>query len=104
MMDLDAILAGRHSLDDSLRQVIENAFGARGKKAIAALDAGMVRKYHDFFVVEGRTAEYVVDEDFCTCSDFMYRHRTCWHLIAVRIARVTGTFEQVEDWYVDRMK
>lgn len=104
MIDLETILAGRQILDDDLRREIENAFGPRGKKAVAALDAKKVRKYHDFFVVEGRTAEYVVDEDFCTCSDFMYRNRTCWHLIAVRIARATGTFQPVDGWYVERMK
>jgi predicted nucleic acid-binding Zn finger protein len=54
--------------------------------------------------VTGRTAEYVVDEDFCTCSDFMYRGRTCWHLIATRIAIATGQAEQVDGWYTDQLK
>jgi predicted nucleic acid-binding Zn finger protein len=63
-----------------------------------------VKKYHDFFVVEGRTAEYVVDEDFCTCNDFLYRGRTCWHLIAVQIAVATGKFTRVDGWYTDQLK
>jgi predicted nucleic acid-binding Zn finger protein len=104
MIDLWQRLAERRELDEELRTEIETVFGPRGKKALAAIDAGKIKKYHDFFVVIGRTAEYVVDEDFCTCSDFMYRGRTCWHLIATRIAIVTGQFEPVDGWYVDQMK
>ena len=104
MSDLWQILAEKRELDEELRQEIEKEFGPRGKKALVALDAGKVKKYLDFFVVAGRTDEYVVDEDFCTCSDFMYRGRTCWHLIATRIAIATGRFEQVDGWYTDQLK
>jgi predicted nucleic acid-binding Zn finger protein len=54
--------------------------------------------------VEGRTAEYVVDDDFCTCGDFLYRGRTCWHLLAVRIAQETGTYRLIDTWYQDIWK
>lgn len=104
MSDLWQRLADTHGLDDELRAEIEAELGPRGKKALAALDAGKVKKYNDFFVVIGRTDDYVVDEDFCTCRDFMYRGRTCWHLIAVRIAIATGQFERVDGWYVDQLK
>ncbi|MDD1694684.1 MAG: SWIM zinc finger family protein, partial [Methanoregula sp.] len=63
-----------------------------------------VKKYLDFFVVEGKTSRYIVEEEFCTCSDFMYRGRTCWHLLAVRIAQATGTCQSVDSWYQDQMK
>jgi predicted nucleic acid-binding Zn finger protein len=75
-----------------------------GTSALDAIDAGRVKKYLDFFVVEGRTAAYIVEDDFCTCGDFLYRGRTCWHLLAVRIALVTGRVVTVDGWYVDRMK
>jgi predicted nucleic acid-binding Zn finger protein len=104
MSDLWQRLAEKRELDQELRLEIENLFGQRGKKALAALEARKIKKYHDFFVVIGRTAEYVVDEDFCTCSDFMYRGRTCWHLIATRIAITTGQFEHVDSWYTDQLK
>jgi predicted nucleic acid-binding Zn finger protein len=90
------------ALDFALREEIDATFGARGKKALAAVDAGKVKKYLDFFVVEGRTAEYVVDEDFCTCRDFLYRGRTCWHLLAVQIAKSADLAEHVDGWYQDR--
>jgi predicted nucleic acid-binding Zn finger protein len=101
MNDLWDRLSRTGVLDTSLRQEIEEAFGTRGKSALAAIDAGKIKKYLDFFVVEGRTAEYVVDDEFCTCRDFMYRNRTCWHLVAVRIARETGQFVPVDTWYQD---
>ena len=104
MSDLWQLLAEKKVLNTSLRLEIEGTLGTRGKKALAALDSGKIKKYLDFFVVEGRTAEYVVDEDFCTCGDFMFRGRTCWHLLAVRIAQETGTFQHIDRWYQDRWK
>jgi predicted nucleic acid-binding Zn finger protein len=104
MSDLWQRLAQKKVLDASLRLEIEETLGTRGKKALAALDSGKIKKYLDFFVVEGRTAEYVVDEDFCTCSDFLYRGRTCWHLLAVRIAQETGSFRHINTWYQDIWK
>jgi len=102
--DLWQRLAVQKTLDFGIRGEIETIFGARGKKALAAIDAGKIRKYLDFFVVEGRTARYIVEEYFCTCSDFMFRHRSCWHLLAVRIARETGTYISMDSWYQDQLK
>jgi len=104
MSDLWQRLGEKRALDADLRCEIEKTFGNRGKKALAALDAGKITRYLDFFVVTGRTAEYVVDVDFCTCGDFMFRNRTCWHLLAVRIAQETGIFESADTWYQDRWK
>lgn len=104
MSDLWQRLSQTKSLDASIRQEIEETFGNRGKKALNALDAGRIKKYLDFFVVQGRTAEYIVEDDFCTCRDFMYRGRTCWHLLAVRIAQETNTFPRIDTWYLDQWK
>jgi len=97
-------LAERKELDPAIRSEIEAAFGARGRKALAAIDDDKVVKYLDFFVVEGRTSSYIVEDDFCTCSDFLYRGRTCWHLLAVRIAEVSGSYRSVDTWYQDQIK
>lgn len=90
-------------LDDAMRQEILQEFGRKGRSALDAIDAGRVRKYLDFFVVEGRTAAYIVEEDFCTCGDFLYRHRACWHLLAVRVAQETGQFVTVDRWYQETL-
>lgn len=104
MSDIFQRLAESKAVTDELRGEIEAAFGTKGKKALAAVNDGKVKKYLDFFVVEGRTARYVVEDDFCTCSDFMYRGRACWHLLAVRIARATGLYRTEESWYQDQLK
>lgn len=91
-------------LDAEIRGKIVAAFGKKGTSALDAIDAGRVKKYLDFFVVEGKTAAYIVEDDFCTCGDFLYRGRACWHLLAVRIATATGIFRQVDGWYADQMK
>jgi predicted nucleic acid-binding Zn finger protein len=97
-------LSDKKELDPALRCEIEEAFGTRGTKALAAIDEGKVVKYLDFFVVEGRTSSYIVEDDFCTCSDFLYRGRTCWHLLAVRIAEASGSYRMVDTWYQDQIK
>lgn len=104
MNDIWQHLAKKKVLDAQIRHAIEETLGPRGKKALLALDAGKVKKYLDFFIVEGRTADYVVEEEFCTCGDFMYRKRICWHLLAVRIAQETGTFRRIDSWYLDTWK
>jgi predicted nucleic acid-binding Zn finger protein len=97
-------LAEKKDLDPVIRGEIEVVFGTRGKKALAAIDNDKVVKYLDFFVVDGRTSRYVVEDDFCTCSDFLYRGRTCWHLLAVRIAAASGRYRSIDRWYQDELK
>jgi predicted nucleic acid-binding Zn finger protein len=104
MSDIWQRLRERPELDAELRGEIVAAFGRKGTSALDAVDAGRVKKYLDFFVVEGRTATYIVEDDFCTCGDFLYRGRACWHLLAVRIARETGRFVAMDRWYQESLK
>jgi predicted nucleic acid-binding Zn finger protein len=96
-------ICGRKILDEPARTAILEEFGDRGAKALDAIDKRRVKRYLDFFIVEGKTARYIVDDDFCTCSDFLYRGRICWHRIAMRIARETETFEPVKEWYQETL-
>ena len=104
MTDFRERLNTRPELDAELRGEIEREFGRKGKSALDAIDSGRVKKYLDFFVVEGRTASYIVEDDFCTCGDFLYRGRACWHLLAVRMAVATGRFVTVDRWYQETLK
>ena len=104
MNDLWQRLEHQKALDDAIRQEIELAFGDRGKKALIAVNTRRVKKYLDFFVVLGATSEYVVDENFCTCNDFIFRNRECWHILAVKIAALTGNFDAVDTWYQEKWK
>lgn len=95
----------RHcTLDPAWRQKTEEKYGKKGKTALDAIEAGKVKKYLDFFVVEGRSASYIVEDDFCTCGDFLYRGRACWHQLAVRIAQETGCFGTVDRWYQETLE
>lgn len=103
MKEIRDLLNGRHELDAELRKEIGEVFGRKGISALDAVDAGRVKKYLDFFVVEGKTAAYIVEDEFCTCGDFLYRGRTCWHLLAVQIAMAAGLAVQVDRWYQDTL-
>ncbi len=103
-MDVDTAwkeLEIQKNLTPELRQHLIRLFSRRGKLALEAIDEGRVKKYLDFFVVTGTSGEYVVDEGFCTCRDFIFRGGRCWHLLAVDIARVTGSYERIDLWYQD---
>ncbi|RXE56195.1 hypothetical protein ABH15_08580 [Methanoculleus taiwanensis] len=91
-------------LDAEYRDRIVRAHRERGRKALRAVEEGRVKRYLDFFVVVGRSDEYVVEADFCTCSDFVFRGCECWHILAVRIAEETGLFEPFDIWYQDTWK
>jgi predicted nucleic acid-binding Zn finger protein len=104
MTDIRDLIRDRKCLDAEVRKEIVEAFGKKGTSALGAIDAGRVKKYLDFFVVEGKTAAYIVEDDFCTCGDFLYRGRACWHLLAVRIARETGRVVAVDKWYQETIR
>jgi predicted nucleic acid-binding Zn finger protein len=106
-MDIDQILCQLRAegrLTEELRQEILKSFGDRGRKALRAIDEKRIKKYRDFFVVVGTTDEYVVDEDFCSCRDFIFRKGRCWHVLAAAIASVSGDYEEIDLWYTDAMR
>lgn len=96
-----------------IREADENrllqVFGDRLTKALAALEAGRVRKH--VFYPSGRTIWTVVGEEreyqilslakFCSCNDFYFRvlsHEAflCYHLIAQKIAEALGKYVLIE--------
>ncbi|MGA9141593.1 MAG: SWIM zinc finger family protein [Methanocella sp.] len=100
-------LAAAGELTEEIEKRIAREYGIRGRKAIEAVKAGRVKKYRDFFVVEGKGDRYVIEGDFCTCRDYLYRLSKngglCYHSLAVRIAAFTGQYEQVDEWYSDHI-
>ena len=88
-------------LTPDLRGEIIRIFADRGRKALKAIDEHRIKKYRDFFVVVGTSDEYIVEDEFCTCPDFLYRKGSCWHVLAVRIASLTGDYEKYDLWYQD---
>jgi predicted nucleic acid-binding Zn finger protein len=98
------LLEKERDLTDAARECILSEFGSRGKKALEAVDEGRVKRYLDFVVVVGQSGEYVVEDEFCECSDALFRRRGCWHVLAARIAALTGRFVECPSWYQDTWK
>ncbi|MCQ8894094.1 MAG: SWIM zinc finger family protein [Methanolinea sp.] len=92
------------ALSPALRAELVRVYGERGRKAIDALDKGRVMKFRDFIVVRGSSGDYVVEEEFCTCQDYLYRGGCCWHILAVRLATLCDTFLTVDEWYQEKWK
>ncbi|HVP95102.1 MAG TPA: hypothetical protein VMS89_08035 [Methanoregulaceae archaeon] len=89
-------------LSPELRDEIIHLFGDRGRTALVAVEEGQVKKYLDFFIVVGRSDEYVVEAEFCTCRAQVFLG-FCWHVLAARIAEITGNFEEIDEWYHEFM-
>lgn len=95
----------KNGLNFDLYKMLINEFGKRGEKAFFYLKKRKVKKYKDFFVVVGRE-EYVVDEFFCSCKDFLIRLKgkeLCAHMIAVEVAKIAKVYDEVDAYYVDFM-
>ncbi|ADN36358.1 zinc finger SWIM domain protein [Methanolacinia petrolearia DSM 11571] len=88
-------------LEETIESILKK-YPQKGRKALDAVQDGKIHKYLDFFVVDGTSDTYVVDDDFCACNDFCFRGIMCWHILAVRIARLTGGYDEINEWYQDR--
>ena len=105
MTDPWRLLEKEGRLTPEIRRLIGERYGQRGTKALEIVDEGRVKKYLDFFVVVGTSEEHIVEEEFCSCSDALFRRRgVCAHAIAARIAALTGQFEEFPFWYLDSWK
>ena len=104
MRDPALDLAKGHPLNTKMRERIAGYYKARGQKALDIVDQNRVRRYRDFFVVIGGTARYVVEDEFCSCSDFLHRGGTCAHILAVKIARATGRYDLIDQWYYEEIQ
>ncbi|HTY52509.1 MAG TPA: hypothetical protein VMB35_04895 [Methanomicrobiales archaeon] len=105
MTDPWKMLERERKLTPEIRSLIGERYGPRGKKALEIVDEGRVKKYLDFFVVVGTSEEHVVEDEFCSCVDALFRRRgECAHVLAVRIAALTGCYEEFALWYQDSWK
>jgi len=104
MREIWEMIEQDQELTEEFRTCIERIYKDPGRKALAAVDERRVKRYLDFYVVVGHSNEYIVEGDFCTCSDFLFRGRECWHILAVLIAERTGIYESYDLWYQDVWK
>jgi predicted nucleic acid-binding Zn finger protein len=92
----------------SLTKLYE-VFGQRFARALEALKENRVKKYifkpsgRVVWIVVGKGRDYLImpEAEFCTCDDFYFRVldrkiHLCYHLIAQKIARSLGWYEEIE--------
>jgi predicted nucleic acid-binding Zn finger protein len=103
MKDPLSDLASGRLPDQRIREHIMTYYKARGKKALEIVDQNRVKRYRDFFVVTGDTARYIVEDEYCSCSDFLHRGGNCAHILAVKIARAVGGYSLEDTWYYENM-
>ncbi len=85
-------------------------FGERGRKAIKTVISKRVKKYvlqpsnRVRWIIVGREEEYLVIPlvKYCSCKDFFFyvmtgEAYTCYHLLAQRIAELSGLFSEVRE-------
>ena len=89
-------LRNKGELTPALREEIIRMFGDRGRKALKAIDEHRIKKYLDFYIVVGTSGEYIVEDEFCTCPVYFYRGGGCWHVLAVKIAALSGDYESYD--------
>jgi predicted nucleic acid-binding Zn finger protein len=105
MTDPWKLLERERKLTPEIRRLMGERYGQRGVKALEIVDEGRVKKYLDFFVVVGTSEEHIVEEGFCNCGDALFRRRgECAHVLAARIAALTGQYEEFALWYLDSLK
>ena len=86
-------------LSERTRRAVLECYGEQGRRALEAVESGSVKRYLDFVVVVGTNDEYVVEEELCTCDRSLIGNAVCWHLLAARIAVLTGACEEYDLWY-----
>jgi predicted nucleic acid-binding Zn finger protein len=105
--DWERRLADEGELTPEAVDRIVSLHGDRGQRALDAVGENRVKEYRDFTVVVGHEAEYVIENDACTCKDAEYNldpedpEQLCWHAIAVRIARAIDATDEHDMWYSD---
>lgn len=91
-------------------EMLVRAFGERGKRALRLVALKRVKKYvlHPSkrvrWIIVGRNEEYLVFPSvrYCSCKDFFFYVMTgeayaCYHLLAQRIAELSGLFSEIRE-------
>jgi predicted nucleic acid-binding Zn finger protein len=87
------------TIPERTRRAVLECYGEQGRRALAAAEAGSVKRYLDFVVVVGTRDEYIVEDGLCTCDRSLIRNGFCWHQLAARIAVLAGLCEEYDLWY-----
>jgi len=98
-MELFKMMRKGTTLTEDLKRAIIDAYGPRGKKALDVIRRRRVIKRGDRWFVRGRTDEYEVVKNFCTCRDYVLNISTekadvdrCYHALAKVICELLDRY------------
>ena len=96
--DLFKRLKAASELTDELEQAVVDVYDSRGKRALAAIKDGGVRRQDGRWFVRGNDAEYEIVRTYCTCYDYVLNVVTekvdvdmCYHALAKTIFDLLGS-------------
>lgn len=105
-----AVLLKTQGVTRECEEKIISTFGERGRRALKTVVSKRVKKYvlqpsnRVRWIIVGREEEYLVIPlvEYCSCKDFFYYVMTgeayaCYHLLAQRIAELSGLFSKVSE-------
>jgi len=91
------------ALTPELERAIMEVYGGRGKRALEAVKRQRVIKRGQRWFVRGKTDEYEVVRDFCTCPDYVMNIATekadvdmCYHALAKNICEALNAYYVLE--------
>lgn len=91
------------ALTPELEQAVIDVYGGRGKRALDAVKRGCVIKRGRRWFVRGKSDEYEVVRDFCTCRDYVLNIATekagvdmCYHALAKNICETLDSNYSLE--------
>lgn len=90
-------------LTPELERAIIETYGGRGKRTLEAIKRHRVVKRGQRWFVRGKTDEYEVVRDFCTCRDYVMNIATekadvdmCYHALAKNICEILNSYYVLE--------
>ncbi|MEM1689409.1 MAG: SWIM zinc finger family protein [Candidatus Hadarchaeales archaeon] len=103
-IELFGLLRKERKLSGEVRRKIIELYGSRGEKAIEAVEQRRVRKQGRRWFVRGKSGEYEVVKNFCSCPDYVMNIATekakvdmCYHALAKEIAEAIGFYREEKD-------
>jgi predicted nucleic acid-binding Zn finger protein len=91
------------ALTSELERAVVEVYGGRGKRALEVVKLQHVVKRGRRWFVRGKTDEYEVVRDFCTCRDYVLNIATekagvdmCYHALAKNICEILNSYYVLE--------
>ena len=101
--ELFARLKQREALTPDLEREITEVYGGRGERALEAVKHRRVVKRGQRWFVRGKSGEYEVVKNFCTCRDYVLNISTgkagvdcCYHALAKNICEILNSYLVLE--------